>query len=312
MALPTIQPYAMPIAADLPENRASWVVDPKRAVFLIHDMQKYFLNAFTPGASPVIELLAHIDALRVKCRELGIPVVYTAQPDNQTPEQRGLLFDFWGAGLNDKPEEKHIVTELAPLEGDIVLTKWRYSGFRKTNLAEIMQEQGRDQLIVTGIYAHIGCLMTACEAFMQDIQPFFVADAVADFSLDNHKMALNYAAQRCAVTLTTQDVLHQLEAAIAPSHIAANSEEPQLSIETVREQVAKLLYEAPESLKDEDDLINEKGLDSIRIMSLVESWRRAGAEITFVELAEQPTLAKWWQLLASRLKLPVPNLDYFA
>ncbi|MEC0228901.1 isochorismatase family protein [Paenibacillus alba] len=312
MALPTIQPYAMPVASDLPENRASWAVDPKRAVFLIHDMQQYFLNAFTPGESPVLELLANIHELRMKCRALGIPVIYTAQPDQQTPEQRGLLFDFWGSGLNDKPDQKHIVPELAPLEGDTVLTKWRYSGFRKTNLAEIMQEQGRDQLIVSGIYAHIGCLMTACEAFMQDIQPFFVADAVADFSLDNHKMALNYAAQRCAVTLTTQDVSHYLDADLGHSHIAVSSEQPLMSMETVREQVAKLLYEAPESLKDEDDLINEKGLDSIRIMSLVESWRREGAEVTFVELAEQPTLAKWWQLLASRLKVPVPNLDYFA
>ena len=32
--------------------------------------------------------------------------------------------------------------------------------------------------------------LTACEAFMDGIQPFFVADAVADFSLEHHKQAL--------------------------------------------------------------------------------------------------------------------------
>jgi bifunctional isochorismate lyase/aryl carrier protein len=309
MALPTIQSYPMPVAADLPDNRVTWTPDPKRAVLLIHDMQQYFLNAFTIGESPVNELLTHIRALREQCRQLGIPVVYTAQPDAQTPEERGLLLDFWGTGINDHPELKHIVPELAPEEADIVLTKWRYSGFRKTNLAQIMQDSGRDQLIVSGVYAHIGCLMTACEAFMQDIQPFFVADAVADFSLENHKMALTYAAQRCAVTLTTENVLRHLTAEESQTSVSAAAT---FSIETVREQVAQLLNEPKDSFKDEEDLIEERGLDSIRIMSFVEQWRREGAEVTFVELAERPNLTSWWQLIASRLKVPVPNLDYFA
>lgn len=80
----------------------------------------------------------------------------------------------------------------------------------KTELLDILRQQGRDQLIVCGIYAHIGCLMTACEAFMQDVQPFFVADAVADFSADKHRMALAYAAERCAVTITTRRLVEDL------------------------------------------------------------------------------------------------------
>jgi len=148
--------------------------------------------------------------IREKCKALGIPVVYTAQPGGKKLEQRGLLQDFLGDGIPVGPDKKKIVDELTPDEDDIYLTKWRYSAFEKTNLLEILNEQGRDQLIIWCIYAHVGCLLTACEVFMDGIEPFFIADAVADFSLDHHKQALEYASNRCAVTKTKNLLLKDL------------------------------------------------------------------------------------------------------
>lgn len=311
MAIPAILPYPMPVESDLPKNRVAWTPDPKRAALLIHDMQQYFLNAFTVTESPVVELLANIQKLKAYCAEQGIPVIYSAQPGKQSPEQRGLLQDFWGPGLTKCADQQKIVDELAPGGQDLVLTKWRYSAFQQTNLLEMLQQRGRDQLIVCGIYAHIGCLMTACEAFMKDVQPFFVADAVADFSREKHMMALTYAAERCAVTITTQRLIDQLSGVQAEAPAARESDPQPITQEAIRAQVADLLQELPANLGENDDLINVWGLDSVRIMSLVERWRRSGAEVTFVELAEQPTLAAWWALLSSRLKQSLPNQDYF-
>ncbi|MER7547047.1 amino acid adenylation domain-containing protein [Spirillospora sp. NPDC127506] len=48
-----------------------------------------------------------------------------------------------------------------------------------------------------------------------------------------------------------------------------------------------------------DNLI-ELGMDSIRLMRLTGRLRRAGIEIRFAELAERPTLAGWWELLAAK------------
>lgn len=317
MALPAITPYSMPTASDLPANRVNWTPDPKRAVLLIHDMQQYFVDAFTVGASPVIELLENIRALRSACHELGIPVVYSAQPGGQTLEQRGLLQDFWGPGIDDGPYQKQIVKELLPDERDIVLTKWRYSAFQKTDFRARLTQLGRDQLIVCGIYAHIGCLMTSCEAFMQEVEPFFVADAVADFSLEKHRLAITYAAERCAVVMTTERLVKALRGETgtaaepeAASEAAPAAESATLTKDGLRELVADLLQEAPTSLAEHDNLITQWGLDSIRIMSLAERWRRSGAEVTFVELAERPTLADWWALLSGRLSRALPNGDY--
>ncbi|MCX4966593.1 isochorismatase family protein [Streptomyces sp. NBC_00654] len=207
MPLPAISPYPMPTAADLPANRVAWSVDPARAVLLVHDLQNYFLGAFDRTASPVTELLSHVALLKKRAEELGIPVVYTAQPSDQSPAERGLQQDFWGPGLPADAHLAAIADEVAPGGSDTVLTKWKYSGFVRTDLLERLREQGRDQLVITGIYAHIGVLMTACDAWMQDIQAFVVADAVADFSADDHAMALRWAAGRCAMVTTTGTVL---------------------------------------------------------------------------------------------------------
>lgn len=211
MAIAPIDSYPMPRPVDLPANTATWSVDARRAVLLVHDMQHYFLAPFREGAQPLTDLLANVTALRDRCAELAIPVAYSAQPGGMTPEDRGLLLDFWGPGMSAAPEDRGIPAVLGPGERDTVLTKWRASAFHRTGLLDLMAEQGRDQLIVCGVYAHVGILLTACDAFAHDIQPFVVADAVADFTPDFHRMALEYAATRCAMTLPTATVLQALE-----------------------------------------------------------------------------------------------------
>lgn len=210
MALPVIDPYPMPTEAELPSNRVTWRPEADRSLLLIHDMQNHFLRAFPPGAPPVVDLLSNVGALCAAARGRGVPVVYSAQPGGQSDDQRGLQLDMWGSGVGSDPADARVHEAVTPAEGDIHLTKWRYNAFHRTELSGLMAAHGRDQLIITGIYAHIGCLMTAADAFMRDIQAFFVVDAVADFTHDDHRMAMRYAAGRCAVTLTTDNLLGHL------------------------------------------------------------------------------------------------------
>ncbi|BAJ31601.1 MULTISPECIES: isochorismatase family protein [Kitasatospora] len=211
--IPPIQPYSMPTEEQLPENAVDWQPDPRRAVLLLHDMQEYFLKPFPRGTEPGRALVENTARLRARARELGVPVAYTAQPGGMTPEQRGLLKDFWGPGMRATPEHRRVVPPLEPEDGDWTFTKWRYSAFFRTDLLARMREQQRDQLILCGVYAHVGVLMTAVEAYTNDIQPFLVADAVADFSAEYHRLALSYAAERAARVLTAQAVLTGLNAA---------------------------------------------------------------------------------------------------
>ncbi|MGI5347463.1 isochorismatase family protein [Streptomyces sp. CA-250714] len=200
--IPDIPAYPMPGEQDLPTNTARWTVNPDRAVLLVHDMQRYFLRPFAEEQRR--ELVRNVVLLRERCARLGIPVAFTAQPGSMTAEQRGLLSDFWGPGMRLDPTDRDIVDELAPHPDDWLLTKWRYSAFFRTDLLARMREHARDQLVVCGVYAHIGVLASAIEAFTHDIETFMVADAVADFSAEEHRLALGYAARRCAVVATTR------------------------------------------------------------------------------------------------------------
>ncbi len=183
----------------------TWRPEPHRTLLLVHDMQRFFLRSFPADTQPLDTLLERAGRLRAAAD--GIPVAYTVQPGSMTPQQRGLLADFWGPGMRAAEADRAVVAEVAPREGDTMLTKWRYSAFHHTDLLRMMREQGRDQLVLCGVYAHIGVLATAIDAFSHDIQTFLVADAVADFSADWHRLALQYAAERCAAVVRTQDVL---------------------------------------------------------------------------------------------------------
>ena len=210
MALPTITPYPLPTTAELPSPRVTWTLEPARAALLVHDMQRYFVAAFQADSEPMATATANIARLRQACHAAGVPVFFTAQPVRQDPRERGLQADFWGPGMQLDPEHRAIVDPLAPMSQDVVLTKWRYSAFQRSDFAERLAAAGRDQLIVTGVFAHIGCLATTYEAFVRDIRPFVVADALADFSREKHDMSLAIAASCCARVTTTGAVLEAL------------------------------------------------------------------------------------------------------
>ncbi|WP_082772493.1 isochorismatase family protein [Actinoplanes sp. TFC3] len=170
-------------------------------------MQRYFVDLL-PSGEPQ-EVIATIARLRAS----GMPVVYSVQPGGMTRAERGLLHELWGPGMSTDPGQRAVVEPLTPRPGDRVVTKYRYSAFFCTGLADLLRDMGCDQVAVCGVYANIGVLATCVDAFSYDIKPFLISDAVTDFSPAEHLAALDYAARRCAVTISADDFLDRGRAA---------------------------------------------------------------------------------------------------
>jgi bifunctional isochorismate lyase/aryl carrier protein len=283
MSIPSIAPYVIPELASISQNRVKWQVQSDRAVLLIHDMQEYFIGFYGAG-NPMIEaLITRIGQIKIWAKTAGIPVVYTAQPTLQSEQDRALLNDMWGPGLTKSdPKLSLVVSALCPDAEDTVLVKWRYSAFQRSPLQQIMSDWERDQLLIVGVYAHIGCMATALDAFMRDIQAFMVSDALADFSESEHRIALNYVASRCGAVIDSAQILQPSEQVI--------------DLAWLKLAVMRCIDDAQGEIDLDDNLI-DYGLDSVQVMGLVADWRKLGIRISFEELAKKTTLNAWWDLL---------------
>ncbi len=288
MGLPRIAPYPMPDPAALPEAAIDWTIDPARAALLVHDMQTHFLAAFDVAREPIPELVANVRRLIDACHAAGVPVLYSAQPAGQTPDQRGLLQPVWGDGIPGASGGDRILPAIAPGADDEVVTKWRYSALVRTDLRERLRAKGRDQLVVCGIYTHIGIAMTAAHAFMEDLESVIAADAVADFTAEEQVTALTWAGSCCAGVAATATLVRQIRG-------TAGTPTAVVDRERMRADLLGILADPPAELGDHDDLL-DLGLDSLQVMALVTRWREAGLTLSTEDLIEaEPTLAGWWE-----------------
>ncbi|KAA8881925.1 isochorismatase family protein [Nocardia colli] len=193
----------------IPPQKVNWTPDRNRAALLVHDMQHYFVKIFNTD-EPRTSLIGNTSRLLDCARSARIPVFYSAQPGGMSPQQRGLVADFSGSGMPDDDSERAIVPPLEPIAGDTRLLKHKYSEFFGSELLQLLRDQGRDQLILCGVYANTGVMLTATDAFQNDIQPFLISDALADQTEQGHQRALDWVSTRVARVLNTDSVIASL------------------------------------------------------------------------------------------------------
>ncbi|MFI1462272.1 isochorismatase family protein [Nocardia carnea] len=114
-------------------------------------------------------------------------------------------------GIMDIPAEGYeFVSEIAPVEGDVLVPKRHPSAFFGTPLTSYLVEAGADSLVVTGATTS-GCVRSSvADGFSYNFRVSVPADAVYDRSPVVHEANLFDMAQKYADVTTTDSLLTAL------------------------------------------------------------------------------------------------------
>jgi ureidoacrylate peracid hydrolase len=118
------------------------------------------LNAFAGKVRPVLKSIVHLRMTRIE--ELFSPVA-------------AELYDRLGIERNyDRGFADFYVVQ--PQRGDVVIPKYRYSGFLSTYLDQFLHLTGIRTMIVTGVATNVCVEATVRDAFMRDYYPVVPSD----------------------------------------------------------------------------------------------------------------------------------------
>ncbi len=166
-------------------------IDPARTALLVVDMQKFFLRpgqaAYLPGGdgAPSAEEVVENSARAVDlCRRAGIQVIFSRwglRGDGWDVGMWAHKWPTWQAGTPAGPswtnEATEIVEELAPLDGEPVFDKSRYSSFYGTPLDTWLQHLPHvDTLVMIGVTTGFCVRYTVEDAFSRDYKVIVLAD----------------------------------------------------------------------------------------------------------------------------------------
>jgi len=175
-----------------------WGFERDRCALLVIDMQNYFVLEGAPLEVPEARARTpKIKRLIGKCRELGVPVIYTLhEPDplycKLEAAENLWLKDF---GALEGTEEARVIDELSPRPGDVIVRKKRFSAFFQTDLELILRnirgsEKPVDTVIICGAVTNICCESTARDAYFRDFKVVFGSDVCAAFTPESQNATL--------------------------------------------------------------------------------------------------------------------------
>jgi nicotinamidase/pyrazinamidase len=128
-------------------------------VVIVVDMLNGFLKEGKLANQDARRIIPNIVDLLQRKKEEGWKIIFLA--DNHKKDD--LEFLIFPEHCVEGTEETAVIIELSKFVAYNYVPKTRYSGFFKTNLDEILEDEGPQEIIVVGIYADICVLYTTAD-----------------------------------------------------------------------------------------------------------------------------------------------------
>jgi nicotinamidase-related amidase len=190
-------------------SELSELVDPEHTALVVIDMQRDFcvpgwaFDTLGIDISMYPPMIPRLARLIEGARAADVPIVYiqmTTLPNRaiESPAQirfnrRMHLATNGGEPLTytaDGSEGQGIIDELAPHDGDLIVKKYRSSGFWGTNLDMLLRSNGIRSVVITGCTTE-GCVeSTARDAMFNDYYVVVAEDCVASDDSKQHDASL--------------------------------------------------------------------------------------------------------------------------
>ena len=162
----------------------------EKVSLLLVDMQKESKYGIEGMREAVDAAATLIDT----CRSHDITVIYTRHVSRA--DKRALInndvLDADGSPVyyRSDTETHEVLDELSPQDRDVVIDKYRWSGFHETSLDLLLRTAGIDTLIIAGFVTDCCVLTTVYDAFARNYNIILVRDACASTSSGAHKSAV--------------------------------------------------------------------------------------------------------------------------
>ncbi len=194
-----------------PYNRHRMELNRGKSALLVIDMQQFFLDAESPtftcgGAAVIPNLKRLIEAFRQADR----PVIFTRHVHHPDELDIGIMGWWWEGRCLEGSPESLIHPEIAPMPGEKVIFKHRYSAFYNTDLETVLRCLKVEDLVISGVMTNMCCESTARDAFYRDYRIFVPADGTGTVNEELQLASLMNMAFGCACITTCGDVLNQL------------------------------------------------------------------------------------------------------
>jgi len=185
-------------------------IDRRTSALLVMDFQTLIVDNYAAGAEALLDRTAKLIAV---ARTAGMRVIYVVvgfRPGYPEVSDRNATFNGLKASgvLAAGAENAKIHPAVAPLAGEIVVTKHRVSAFAGTDLDLMLRANGIETLILTGIVTSGVVLSTLRHAADADYRLLVVGDCCSDGDEEAHRVLLEKVFPRQA-TITTAARLAQ-------------------------------------------------------------------------------------------------------